>query len=74
MTQLFNDLEAECRIYMQDQGLTLDVGSPLYNVPGVCKALCQFMAIQGFEPANGEIYSHLVFNICSLKFCRTDVL
>jgi hypothetical protein len=53
MTQLFNNMEAECRVFMRNKGLTLDVGSPLYNVPEVCKVLCQFMTTQGFGPSNG---------------------
>lgn len=60
MTQLFDTMEAECRLFIRKRGLTLDVGSPLYNVPELCKAICQFMATQGFGPSYGKILILLV--------------
>lgn len=52
--QLLSEMETECRNFIQDKGLALDVRSPRFNVPELCKALCEFMISKGFGPSHSE--------------------
>lgn len=54
MTQLLDGMEAECREYVRKKGLTLDAGSPDYDIPELCKAICGFMIKEGFGPSRSK--------------------
>ncbi len=54
MARLFDELELQCREYVQEKGLTLDAGSDEYNTLELCKAICGFMVNKGFGPAQSK--------------------